>query len=67
MSVFWEQLTVINCCWGCRDRTVEPNCHMTCSRYLEQKELQRKVSEQAFNEGWRDFWDTVNRNQGSRH
>lgn len=21
-------------CKGCEDRTVEPNCHMTCDRYL---------------------------------
>ena len=22
-------------CKGCKDRTVEPNCHMTCDKYLE--------------------------------
>lgn len=21
-------------CRGCSDRTIEPNCHMTCERYL---------------------------------
>lgn len=21
-------------CKGCTDRTIEPNCHMTCERYL---------------------------------
>lgn len=26
------------CCKDCKDRTVEPNCHMTCERYLKTKE-----------------------------
>lgn len=25
-------------CKGCKDRTVEPNCHMTCQKFLEQKD-----------------------------
>lgn len=27
----------ISCCKDCPDRTVEPNCHMTCEAYLESK------------------------------
>lgn len=26
-------------CKGCKDRTVEPNCHMTCEKYLDQIKL----------------------------
>ena len=58
--------SVIRCCKGCNDRTVEPNCHMTCETYLEQKEKQKEVCEKMSNDDWRDFWDLINRNQGPR-
>lgn len=25
----------ITCCRGCADRCAEPNCHITCERYIE--------------------------------
>lgn len=27
----------ISCCKDCKDRVVEPNCHMTCEKYLQAK------------------------------
>lgn len=31
-------------CKDCKERTVEPNCHMTCQRYLESvKEHKKRV------------------------
>ena len=32
-------------CKGCQDRTVTPNCHSTCSRYLEYRAYQDKKNE----------------------
>ena len=29
-------------CQGCPDRTVEPNCHMTCGGYLKRAEKSSK-------------------------
>ena len=32
-----------NVCQGCTERVAEPNCHMTCERYLaERDKLERK-------------------------
>lgn len=33
---------MIRCCKDCQERTLEPNCHMTCRRYLDAKELHDK-------------------------
>lgn len=30
----------ITCCKDCPDRTVEPNCHITCPRYLKARAIQ---------------------------
>lgn len=32
-------------CKGCTDRTIEPNCHMTCERYLNDVEENRKMKQ----------------------
>lgn len=38
----------INCCYNCPDRTVEPNCHTSCEKYLSQKaEGEKKKAEIA--------------------
>lgn len=31
-------------CKDCRDRTIEPNCHMTCEKYLKAKEKMAGVN-----------------------
>lgn len=58
--------SIIRCCRGCEDRSITPNCHMTCEKYIRQKELQQEVNKKMYNDGWRDFWDAINRNQGPR-
>ena len=35
----------IDCCRGCPDRTVEPNCHLECEKYLQAKARRAKVME----------------------
>ena len=35
----------IKVCKGCQDRTVEPNCHMECERYLKAVEEQRALQD----------------------
>lgn len=37
---------MIKCCKGCEERTVEPNCHMTCERYLEAVEEADRIREE---------------------
>ena len=32
-------------CQGCEDRTIEPNCHMTCEGYLFRCEKLKKMKE----------------------
>ena len=32
-------------CKGCPDRTVEPNCHMTCEDYLRRVEKTKELKE----------------------
>lgn len=32
-------------CQGCPDRTVEPNCHMTCEGYLKRVEKNKRIKE----------------------
>ena len=32
-------------CQGCEDRTIEPNCHMTCEGYLFRCEKLKKVKD----------------------
>lgn len=32
----WKR-SQVTCCFGCKSRTVEPNCHMFCPTYLAQK------------------------------
>ena len=58
--------SVIKCCRKCKDRTIEPNCHMVCEKYIAQRQLQKEVNRKLYNDGWRDFWDTINANQGPR-
>lgn len=36
-------------CKDCPDRTVEPNCHMTCERYKKQVEEHEKSKEPESN------------------
>lgn len=33
----------ISCCKDCPDRTVEPNCHMTCEAYLTEKAESERI------------------------
>ncbi len=33
---WWKQM--IKVCRNCADRCAEPNCHMTCERYIKAKE-----------------------------
>lgn len=42
-------------CKGCKDRTIEPNCHMSCTKYIEFAEeckrandVRKIISEQEF-------------------
>lgn len=30
-------------CKGCTDRTIEPNCHSTCEKYLAAKEKNEQI------------------------
>ena len=62
-----DKVSVVRCCKNCTDRTVQPNCHMTCQKYLDQSAKQREVNKKLFYDGWRDFWSEVHRNRGSRH
>lgn len=43
----WRDSTPAPCTRNCPDRSVEPNCHMTCEAYLEFK---RKVAEEKTRE-----------------
>jgi hypothetical protein len=45
----------INCCYNCPDRTIEPNCHTSCEKYLSQKEAwekQKEAMREADNVSW---------------
>lgn len=49
----------IGCCWGCKSRSVEPNCHSYCPTYLAEKldleaEKAQQRKEQAVELGIRD-------------
>lgn len=33
----------ITCCKDCEDRTIEPNCHDTCERYLGEKAEMHRI------------------------
>lgn len=35
------------CCYNCPDRTIEPNCHTTCERYLKDKKELFERNEKA--------------------
>ena len=39
----------VPCSKDCPDRTVEPNCHMSCPKYLGYQEQRRKELETMFN------------------
>lgn len=45
----------IKCCKGCEERTIEPNCHMTCERYLEALEEHHRIRDQKIRE--KHVWD----------
>ena len=32
-------------CLGCEDRTIEPNCHMRCEKYIEFQEEMKRANE----------------------
>lgn len=36
---------VFNACFKCTERTVEPNCHSTCERYLAELEANEKAKQ----------------------
>lgn len=38
---------VIDCCWKCPRRSVEPNCHGYCPEYLGQKAAQDAKNAEA--------------------
>lgn len=45
-------------CKGCRDRVVEPNCHMTCEKYLAYRahvDRVREIKSQEKIEGWTKY------------
>lgn len=50
---------VINCCKGCQDRCAEPNCHMTCERYLTQRAARDLELKQRYKEGIINSYKTV--------
>ena len=33
-------------CQGCEDRTVEPNCHMTCEKFLKYDAMNKKLQKE---------------------
>ncbi len=54
----------ITCCKGCEDRTVEPNCHVTCERYLEALADRRSITKAAMAE--KVIYDYVRENKAKR-
>lgn len=42
-------------CKGCKERTIEPNCHMICERYLEfiERRNVRKAEEEKHHKEYR--------------
>lgn len=50
-------------CLGCSDRVAEPNCHMTCEKYLAFQQFRTKKIEAVHsNSEWNDY----NRKLGNR-
>ena len=39
-------MTGVTCCKDCPDRTVEPNCHTDCERYLKALDDLQRIREQ---------------------
>lgn len=37
MVIQYKGADMIKCCKDCTERSVEPNCHDTCERYLAEK------------------------------
>lgn len=58
----------ITCCRGCQERTIEPNCHTTCEKYLAEVEENRRVRE-LVNKGKQADWylrQSISRHGGKR-
>jgi hypothetical protein len=60
-------ITQIRCCKDCKERTIEPNCHNVCERYLAEKEKGRQIKKAALSDEKRELWRAINQNQGSRN
>jgi len=41
-------------CKGCKDRVAEPNCHITCERYLAEKALYDEKKKKIYNAKMQD-------------
>lgn len=48
-------------CRGCQDRVVEPNCHMTCERYLAFVEELERIKEEQKKEKESEYVNYHNR------
>ena len=50
MSGIGYQYNKFHSCSGCPDRTIEPNCHATCSGYLYRQAEWAKANKQRLKE-----------------
>lgn len=52
-------------CKDCKDRTVEPNCHTTCEKYLEAKALHDEKKQRIYDAKMKENVDrdrSINKN-----
>ena len=53
-------------CFGCDERTVEPNCHTTCTAYLEAARVRREAAEARKKSLQRDYGTCITSRRGRR-
>jgi len=51
----------ITCCKDCQDGTVEPNCHDTCERYLEERAQLHRIRNKRIREKSADAYIRAHR------
>lgn len=52
-------------CYGCPDRSIEPNCHATCRGYIyRQEEIERRSKERRKNFDYYQYKDDVMTKKG---
>lgn len=52
---------MITCCKDCPDRTIEPNCHSTCERYIKAIEEHHRIRQARIREKNADTYIAAHR------